>query len=92
MSVGTLVVGREVFPKAFQRSVRAGEETGTLDADLHRWADYYQKSATESLESVGAWLSRAVTLAVLSFVGYMIVTTFSKVMHATYDPLQHFGE
>ncbi len=92
VSVGTLVVGRAVFPTAFQRSVRTGEETGTLDADLHRWADYYQKGATESLEAAGAWLSRAVTLAILSFVGYMIVTTFSKVMHATYDPLEHFGE
>ncbi len=92
VSIGTLVVGRPVFPVAFQRSIRTGEETGTIDADLRRWADYYQGAATEALEAAGAWLSRAVTLAILSFVGYMIVTTFSKVMHATYDPLEHFGE
>ena len=79
-SIGTLVVGRAVFPAAFQRSVRTGETTGTLDADLRRWAEYYQKAAIDSLEAAGAWLSRIVTLGILLYLGYKIVTTYAMVI------------
>ena len=84
-SIGTLIVGATVFPAAFQRSVRTGEATGTLDADLRRWAEYYQKAAIDSLEAAGAWLSRAVTLGILVYLGYKIVTTYSMVLGATYN-------
>ena len=85
VSIGTLVVGSRVFPAAFQRSVRTGEATGTLDADLRRWAEYYQKAAIDSLEAAGAWLSRAVSLGILVYLGYKIVVTYSTVIGATYN-------
>ena len=87
LSLGTLVVDRPVFPAAFQRSVRTGEATGTLDADLRRWAEYYQKAAIDALEAAGAWLSRIITLMILIYLGYKIVTTYSMVMSATYKQM-----
>ena len=89
VSIGTLIVGRQVFPKAFQSSVRSGEATGTLDADLRRWADYYQKAAIDALEAAGAWLSRIVTTGILFYLGYKIVVTYSEVMGATYKQLDN---
>ena len=89
VSIGTLVVGKSVFPAAFQRSVRTGEATGTLDADLRRWAEYYQRAAIDSLEAAGAWLSRIVTFGILVYLGYKIVTTYSMVMGETYKQLDN---
>ena len=86
-SVGTLVVGRAAFPAVFQRSVRTAEATGTLDADLRRWSEYYQKASVDAMEAAGSWLSRIVTIAIFVYVGYKIVTTYSLVQNATYKGL-----
>ena len=81
LSVGTLLQGRGVFPMAFQRSIRTAEETGTLDADLRRWSEYYQKASVDTLQAAGAWLSRIVSITIMIFVGYKIVTTYSLILN-----------
>ena len=83
VSMGTLLPGRAAFPAAFQRSIRTAEDTGTLDADLRRWSDYYQKASVDALQAAGAWLSRIVSITIMIFVGYKIVTTYSLVLNTT---------
>jgi type II secretory pathway component PulF len=75
-SLGTLFAGQRVFPNALQRAVRVGEETGSLDQDLHRWADYYQTASFAALESLGSWVPRFVFLVIAIFLGYEIVMFF----------------
>ncbi len=84
-SLGTLIQDKDVFPATFRRSIRTAEDTGTLDADLRRWSDYYQKASVDALQTAGAWLSRLVSITVLVFVGYKIVMTYSFVLHTTID-------
>ena len=84
-SLGALLPGRAVFPATFQRSVRTAEDTGTLDADLRRWSEYYQKASVDALEAAGAWLTRIVSVVILIYVGYKIVMTYSFVLNTTID-------
>ena len=61
-----------------QRALRLGEETGSLDADLRKWADYYQRGAISTLETIGAWLPRIGNLGILIYLGYRIIATYSQ--------------
>ena len=71
-SLGSLITGEGAFPPALQRSIRLGEESGSLDEDLIRWAAYYQKSAVDSLETLGAWISRIIYIVIAIYFIYMI--------------------
>ena len=79
-SVGPLLTGETVFPTALQRAVRVGEETGSLDEDLQRWADYYQKAAVSALEAIGAWLPRIGFVLIAGYLGYKIISVYSEMM------------
>lgn len=70
-SLGSLINDEGAFPAALQRAIRLGEQSGSLDEDLIRWAGYYQQSAIGSLETLGTWVSRIVYLVVA---GYFIWT------------------
>jgi type II secretory pathway component PulF len=72
VSLGTLITGEAAFPAALQRSIRLGEESGSLDEDLIRWAGYYQKSAVDTLEALGAWISRIIYIVVALYFIYSI--------------------
>ena len=76
-AVGPLFAGQRVFPNALQRAMRVGEETGSLDADLHRWADYYQTASFNALEALSAWVPRLVFLVIAIYLGYEIVQFFT---------------
>ena len=76
-SLGPLFAGQRVFPNALQRAMRVGEETGSLDEDLRRWADYYQKASFTALEALGTWVPRIVFLVIAAYLGYQIVQFFS---------------
>ena len=76
-----------VFPAALRRSFRIGEDTGSLDEDLRRWADYYQTAAVGALRSLGAWLGRIINLLVVVYVGYLIVQTYSAIFTSTYGKI-----
>ena len=79
---GESLTGSSAFPAALQRALRLGEETGSLDADLRKWADYYQKAAISTLETLGAWLPRAGNFCILIYLGYRIITTYSKMLQS----------
>ena len=76
--VGESLTDTSAFPAALKRAMRLGEETGSLDADLRKWADYYQKAAISALETLGAWLPRIGNLCILIYLGYRIIATYSK--------------
>ena len=79
-SVGPLFAGQRVFPHALQRAMRVGEETGSLDTDLHRWADYYQTASFNALEALSAWVPRIVFLSIAGYLGYEIIQFFTMYM------------
>ena len=82
-SLGPLLTGETAFPTALQRAVRVGEETGSLDEDLQRWADYYQKAAVSALEAIGAWLPRIGFVLIAGYLGYKIISVYSEMMQNT---------
>jgi type II secretory pathway component PulF len=71
--LGALITGQPAFPAALQRSIRLGEESGSLDEDLVRWAGYYQKSAVDALETLGTWISRLVYVVIAIYFIYSII-------------------
>ena len=73
------------FPAALRRSFRVGENTGSLDEDLRRWAGYHQQAAIDALKSLGNWLGRVISLLVLVYIGYLIVETYSSILNGTYS-------
>ena len=84
--VGASLTGSAAFPAALQRALRIGEETGSLDADLRKWADYYQSAAIRTLEALGTWLPRIGNLLIIVYLGYRIVATYSQ-MFQGYDKM-----
>jgi type II secretory pathway component PulF len=71
--LGALITGESAFPAALQRSIRLGEESGSLDEDLVRWSGYYQKSAVDALETLGTWISRLVYIIIAIYFIYSII-------------------
>lgn len=72
VSLGSLISDEGAFPAALQRAIRLGEQSGSLDEDLIRWAEYYQQSAVGSLETLGAWVSRIMFVVVAGYFIYAI--------------------
>ena len=79
-----------MFPTALQRAIRVGEETGSLDADLHRWAEYYQTAAVNSLETINAWLPKIGFFLIAGYLVYRMVSVYSGVMQQ-YDSILNFS-
>ena len=81
VSLGSQITGESAFPAALQRSIRLGEESGSLDEDLVRWAGYYQKNAVDSLETLGVWISRVIYAVVAGYFVYSIIGAQMNEMH-----------
>ena len=81
-SLGSLITGKSAFPAALQRAIRLGEESGSLDEDLKRWAGYYQKTAVDSLETLGTWISRFIYAVVAGYFIYSIIGSEMKQIQA----------
>ena len=80
-SLGSQLTGQSVFPAALQRAIRLGEQSGSLDEDLIRWAGYYQKSAIDSLESLGKWITRFIYLVVVAYFVWSLINAQMNEMH-----------
>ena len=72
-SFGSALTGKGVLPSALQRAVRLGEETGSLDENLRRWADYYQKAAVSALDAAGTWIPRFFYFLIAGYLIYCIL-------------------
>lgn len=78
--VGPLLAASGAFPKALLRSMRMGEETGRLDEELRRQADFYGQAAVASLQALGRWLPKVIYGVVGAFLAYQIIRLFSQTM------------
>ena len=72
-SLGSTLDGKGVLPAALQRAIRLGEETGNLDENLRRWADYYQKAAIGALDAAAVWIPRLFHLLIAAYLIYCII-------------------
>ena len=72
-SYGATLTGKGPLPAALQRAIRLGEETGNLDENLRRWADYYQKAAIGALDAAGVWIPRLFYLLIAGYLIYCII-------------------
>ncbi len=87
MAVSEALGKASAFPTVLLRTFRVGEDTGSLDEDLRRWADYYQKAAVAALEAFGTWLARLISILILLYVGYLIVDAYNNILQGTYGKL-----
>jgi len=77
-----------VFPTTFTQALRVGENTGTLDANLRRMAEFYAKSADDTLKSFVALLEPLSTVVIAMLVGFMALA----VIMPMYSVLGTLGE
>ena len=83
--VGPLLSGSSAFPENMVRAIKIGEETGSLDAELKQLADSFQQEALSRMDFLAAFLSKAIYILMLVFVGYRIVAWYSGYLHKTMD-------
>ncbi len=60
-----------VLPATFTHSLKVAEETGTLDANLKRMADFYQRESSESLKALVGVIEPLSTIGVGLMVGFI---------------------
>jgi type IV pilus assembly protein PilC len=77
-----------VFPTTFTQALRVGENTGTLDANLRRMAEFYARSADDTLKSFVALLEPLSTVVIAALVGFMAIA----VIMPMYSVLGTLGE
>jgi type II secretory pathway component PulF len=76
VQVGPLLAASGAFPEPMTRALCIGEQTGELDTELARLAADYQAEGVSRLETATEWLARAFHIAILLYVGYIIVTGY----------------
>ena len=72
-SFGSTLAGQGVLPPALQRAIRVGEEAGSLDENLRRWAGYYQQAAVRALDTAGTWIPRIFYFLMAGYLIYCIL-------------------
>ena len=82
------LIEADVFPTTFTQALRVGENTGTLDANLRRMAEFYAKSADDTLKGFVALLEPLSTVVIAMLVGFMALA----VIMPMYSVLGTLGE
>lgn len=86
--IGPRLIASDVFPKAFSRSYATGEEAGTLDTDLGRWARLFQEEAAVAVRKAAVMIPKVLYVVILGFVAWKIVSFFN----GYYSSLDTMGE
>jgi type IV pilus assembly protein PilC len=68
------------FPEHFIRSLKLGEDTGTLDRELPRVADYFQQDGIAAVKALTDWSTRLIYLGIMLYVAYRIVSVYLTTM------------
>jgi type II secretory pathway component PulF len=87
-ALGPQFVAGDAFPKAFARSYSTGEEAGTLDKDLARWAKLFQTKAEASAKTLSIVIPKVLYFFILGFVAWKIIGFFNEYYHG----LEQMGE
>ncbi|MEY4245183.1 MAG: hypothetical protein RLZZ245_2768 [Verrucomicrobiota bacterium] len=76
------------FPKAFSRTYSTGEEAGTLDADLARWASLTREKAESSAKTASTMLPKVLYFGILGFVAWRVVGFYEGYYSAILEQLE----
>jgi len=72
--LGPRFMAEDAFPEAFARSYSTGEEAGTLDTDLARWAKWFQDEAESAVRQAATMVPKVLYFMILAFAAWKIVT------------------
>jgi type II secretory pathway component PulF len=86
-ALGPVFLASDAFPPAFARSYATAEESGGLDKDLGRWADFFQDEAARRVRTASAVISKAVYFAVLLFVAWTIIRSYTARYNEMFEML-----
>ena len=87
-ALGPQFMAEDAFPKTFSRSYTTGEEAGTLDKDLARWATFFQTEAETSAKVLSVLIPKVLYFLILGFVGWKIVSFFNGYYSGMLDQLE----
>ncbi|NJM36617.1 MAG: hypothetical protein HC845_01380 [Akkermansiaceae bacterium] len=77
-ALGPEFLGNPDFPKAFARSYATGEEAGTLDKDLGRWAKVFQDDAESSAKTASTMIPKVLYFIILLLIAWQIISAYSS--------------
>jgi type IV pilus assembly protein PilC len=77
-ALGPEFLATEDFPKAFARSYATGEEAGSLDKDLGRWAKVFQDDAESSAKTASTMVPKVLYFIILLFIAWQIISVYSS--------------
>jgi general secretion pathway protein F len=66
------------LPDPVVRGLVVGEETGTLDQELDRWATWHRERAMAGLETLGEWVPRMLYFGVAALLAWKIVGAYQQ--------------
>lgn len=76
-SLGSTFIAERGFPKSFSMSYLTGEEAGTLDKDLERWAKFFQNEAEAGAKRLSIVVPKLLYFFILAFVAWKMIGFFS---------------
>ena len=68
-----------VVPALMERSIKTGEETGTLEKALQNLADYFDDQVASSLKVIGSIVEPAMIVVVGIMVGVLMISVIAPV-------------
>jgi type IV pilus assembly protein PilC len=71
-----------LFPTTFTQALRIGEDTGTLDANLKRMADFYRREASETVKTFVGLLEPLSTVVIAMLVGFIAMAVIMPMYSA----------
>ncbi len=74
---------RAALPRSLLKVLRTGEESGTLDDTLKRWAAYYEEKAERRVETLSTWIPKLLTLVIFAYVGWRIISLYQGALRTT---------
>lgn len=78
----------KMFPPTFIQTIKVAEDTGTLDDNLRRMSDFYQKDSSERVKAMVGLIEPAATISVALAVGFVAMA----VVMPMYSILGKLGE
>lgn len=75
--IGPRLMESDAFPRTFARSYVTGEEAGTLDTDLGRWARLFQEESMTSVRKAAVMIPKVLYFIILGFVAWKIISFFN---------------
>jgi type IV pilus assembly protein PilC len=79
LTFSSAVAHDEWFPDLMGEMIAVGEESGSLEEQLNKVSDFYQKEAERALAMVTGMLTPALTIFVGVIIGLVAVTIFSSI-------------